>query len=193
MLIDVESMHFIMVNGIGDPNNNDQFEEAIKLLYGLSYTIKMSYKKNKQPGDYYKYVVAPLEGLWWIDEGEFSFKERSNWKWTLMIRQPSFVHNELFNWAYGEFKKKHPEITLVPRLEEFHEGLCAQFMHIGPYSEEEESVKKLNQFILDEGLTDTLGKGGKHHEIYISDPRRVQPGKLKTVLRHPIERKYGMK
>jgi len=110
VLIDVPSMNFIMVDGNGDPNNNPGFQQAIKLLYGLSFTIKMSKMKGNQPEGYFEYVVPPLEGLWWIDGGKFSFEMRDNWRWTLMIRQPEFVDEEVFKWACAELIRKKPEL-----------------------------------------------------------------------------------
>ncbi|MDS1031010.1 GyrI-like domain-containing protein, partial [Bacillota bacterium LX-D] len=148
VLIEIPSMNFIMVDGCGDPNNNPGFKQAVELLYGLSFTIKMSKMKGNQPEGYFEYVVPPLEGLWWIDEGEFSFEKRDNWKWTLMIRQPEFVNEEVFKWACERLIKKKPELTTEnARFEAFDEGLCVQIMHIGPYSTEPETMKKIDAFI----------------------------------------------
>jgi hypothetical protein len=188
MLIEVPKMNYIMVDGSGDPNDNPSFQQAIELLYGLSYTIKMSKKKGNQPEGYFEYVVPPLEGLWGIDEGVFSLETRDNWKWTLMIRQPEFVNEDVFAMAQSELKKKRAELPIEnTRFEAFHEGLCVQIMHIGPYSTEPESMKKIDAFISQQGLRDKISSG-KHHEIYISDPRRCKPENMKTVLRHPVER-----
>lgn len=190
VLIDIPNMNFIMVDGCGDPNNSPAFQQATELLYGLSFTIKMSKMKGNRPDGYFKYVVPPLEGLWWLDGGGFSFEKRDNWKWTLMIRQPEFVDDDVFKWAaYGELARKKPGLPLEKaRFEAFPEGLCVQMMHIGPYSTEPETMNKINAFIRREGLTDTLGNEGKHHEIYLSDPRKSRPENMKTVLRHPVMR-----
>ena len=189
LLIMIPSMNFIMCDGTGDPNDNSDFQQAINLLYGLSFTIKMSKMKGNQPEGYFEYVVPPLEGLWWIDEGGFSFDVRDNWKWTLMIRQPEFVNKEVFKWACSELIKKKGEIPIEKvRFETFDEGSCVQIMHIGPYSTEPETMKKIEAFILKEGLRNKVGKGGKHHEIYISDPRKCEPESMKTVLRQPVEK-----
>ncbi len=186
-MIEVPPIKFIMTDGSGDPNSGS-FQEAVELLYGLSFTIKMSKKKGSQPEGYFEYVVPPLEGLWWIDGGVFSFDKRDNWKYTVMIRQPEFVNDDAFSLACCELKKKKPSlITENARLETFHEGLCVQIMHTGPYSTEPLSMAKIEDFILREGLKDTLKAGGKHHEIYISDPRKSKPETMKTVLRHPVE------
>lgn len=186
-LIKIPSMNFIMVDGSGDPNNNPVFEEAVELLYGLSYTIKMSNKKGNQPEGYFEYVVPPLEGLWGIDGNEFSLEKRDNWKWTLMIRQPEFVTEEFFKWACSEIAKKKKELNIEKaRFEAFEEGLCVQMMHIGPYSTEPETVKSMDEFIKQEGLKDGVVITGRHHEIYLSDPRKAKPETMKTVLRHPV-------
>lgn len=182
-------INFLMVDGSGDPNHNLQFQQTIELLYGLSYTIKMSKKQEKQPEGYFEYVVPPLEGLWWIDEGSFSLEKRDNWKWTLMIRQPEFVDEELVQWAIKELKRKKPGLaTDKARFETFEEGWCVQIMHIGLYATEAETMQKVAAFLRERGLEDRLSSGGKHHEIYLSDPRKAKPETMKTVLRHPVAR-----
>lgn len=189
MLIEVPSMNFIMTDGSGDPNDNPSFQRAIELLYGLSFTIKMSKMKGNQPEGYFEYVVPPLEGLWGIDHGLFSLEQRENWKWTVMIRQPEFVDEAVFKWACNELKKKKPELPVESaRFEAFEEGLSVQIMHIGPYSTEPETMKKIEAFLEANGLKDRLAAGGKHHEIYLSDPRKGKPETRKTVLRHPVVR-----
>lgn len=188
VLIDVLSMNFIMVDGEGDPNNNESFEEGVELLYGLSYTIKMSIKKGLQPEGYFEYVVPPLEGLWWIDGGAFSFHDRLNWKWTIMIRQPEFVTPEVFSFACSSLKAKKPETRIErARFEAFKEGLCVQMMHIGPFATEPATVEAMKIFMGENGLIDMIESDRKHHEIYLSDPRKGDPEKMKTVLRHPVE------
>lgn len=189
VLITVPPMHFIMMDGTGDPNGNQGFQQAVELLYGLSFTIKMSKMKNKQPEGYFDYVVPPLEGLWWNEGGGFSLEKRDTWRWTLMIRQPGFVTRGVFAWAIQELAAKKPDLPVEKaRFEEFDEGLCVQIMHLGPYSTEPETMVKIEDFIRSHGLKDRLGSGGKHHEIYLADPRRSKPEKLKTVLRHPVEK-----
>ncbi len=186
MLIDVPTIYFIMVDGAADPNN-PEFQHAVEFLYGLSFTIKMSKMKGRQPEGYFEYVVPPLEGLWWIDDGNFSFDQRENWKWTLMIRQPEFVTLEVYEWACNELKYKKPGLSVArSRFEAFAEGLCVQAMHIGPYATEPETMEKINAFIKLNSLKDLVGNGGKHHEIYLSDPRKSKPDNMKTVLRHPV-------
>lgn len=185
--IDVPIMNFIMVDGKGDPNNSTDFQQAVELLYGLSYTIKMSKKKGKEPAGYFEYVVPPLEGLWWVNDEFFSLEHRDNWLWTIMIRQPDFVTNDFFAWAKAEFKKKKTDLTVEKaRFETYTEGLCVQSLHLGPFATEPNTMKKIEAFIQDEGLVDLVAKGGKHHEIYLSDPRKAKPENMKTVLRHPV-------
>lgn len=187
MIIKVPIMTFIMINGTKDPNNNKDFQNALEMLYGISFTIKMSKKKGNQPKGYFEYVVPPLEGLWWIEEGNFSFFERENWKWTLMIRQPDFVDETVFKWACQELKAKKSNLNIEKiRLEQFEEGLSAQIMHKGPYNNEPQTIKELSEFIKKENLLDKVEIGGKHHEIYLSDPRKSKPENLKTVIRHPV-------
>ena len=189
VLVYIPSMHFIMVDGSGDPNGSRDFQQAVQLLYGLSYTIKMSKMKNNRPEGYFEYVVPPLEGLWWIDNGAFSFENRENWSWTLMIRQPEFVDAGVFHRACEELRKKNPEpASDNARFGAFREGLCVQVMHVGLYATEPESMHEMILLMKEEGLRDRVGTGGKHHEIYLSDPRKSKPENMKTVLRHPVER-----
>ncbi|HHV93484.1 MAG TPA: transcriptional regulator [Firmicutes bacterium] len=190
VLVEVPEMKFIMVDGNGDPNDNPAFQEAIEMLYAAAYAVKMSKKEGKQPERYFDFVVPPLEGLWWSD-GPFSLTMRDNWKWTLMIRQPDFVDLDFFQWAVEKVKAKKPHLPMEKvRLESFTEGLCVQILHVGPYSAEPETMAKMAEFMEREGLVDLVPTGGKHHEIYLSDPRKSAPETMKTVLRHPVARKY---
>ncbi|NLX91470.1 MAG: transcriptional regulator [Firmicutes bacterium] len=185
-LIDVPPMNFIMIDGAGDPEH-EEYRNSIEILYALAFTIKMSKTSGKQPQGYYEYVVPPLEGLWWVSDGAFSFEERDKWLWTSMIRQPEFVTPEVFAWACEECRRKKPGLDVSKaRLEIFTEGLCVQIMHTGPYAEEPRSIALMDGFIAENGLVDQTGSTRKHHEIYLSDPRRTAPEKLKTVLRHPV-------
>lgn len=187
-LVKVGAMNFLMVDGKGDPNTNPQFQTAVEALYGLSYTIRMMPKSGLTPPGYFEYVVPPLEGLWWVGEGEeFSFQNRDNWCWTLMIRQPDFVTNQLIHAAENivHQRKKQLKIEAV-RFETFTEGLCVQILHLGPYSTEPKTQALLDAFMVKSGLRPTFAQGGKHHEIYLSDPRRTAQEKLKTILRQPV-------
>ncbi len=193
MLIDVPPMNFIMMDGAGDPNH-EEYQQAVGALYALTFTIKMSKMSGNQPPGDYEYVVPPLEGLWWISGGAFSLNERNNWLWTSMIRQPEFINPAVFAWALKECRRKKPELDLSKaRFGTFAEGLCVQIMHIGPYSDEPRSIAMLKTFIELNGLVDQTGSERKHHEIYLSDPRKTAPEKLKTVLRLPVARPITMK
>lgn len=181
-VVEVPAMNFLMVDGQGDPNTSKSFVEAIEALYPLSYTLKFMAKKGALGIDY---GVMPLEGLWWADDmSSFSAGNKEDWQWTLMIMQPDFITEEMVTEAVQEVKKKKgpPALSLV-RFEAFTEGKAAQTLHIGPYSEEGPTIKKLHGFIEKSGCQ----RGGKHHEIYLSDMRRTASEKLKTIIRQPLE------
>jgi len=182
VLVDVPELSCLMVDGAGDPNGSAQFEEGMGALYGVAYTLKFALKKRPQgPIDF---AVMPPEGLWWC-EGmrEFSVEDRRGWLWTLMIVLPDCVTREDSESAAEALRstKSPPGLDRL-RLERLHEGLCAQVMHLGPYADEGPTVEKLHAFIAEQGRT----LRGKHHEIYLSDPRRAAPEKMKTVLRQPV-------
>jgi hypothetical protein len=198
MIVDVPKMKFIMIDGKGNPNDEaGEYVKAIELLYGLSYTIKMSKKSGKAPADFFEYVVPPLEGLWWTEvDRPFDTSQKDKLIWTAMIRQPEFVTEEVFQWAVDELKKKKPQLdTSKARLEEFTEGLCVQMMHFGPYDTEAVTVKAIDDFAASNGYVNAIsevrldGTIHRHHEIYLNDPRKVAPEKMKTVVRHPIRKK----
>jgi len=193
-VIDVPEMTFIMIDGVGDPNTSEAYHTAIEILYGLSYTIKMSKKSGTAPDGYFEYVVPPLEGLWSIDDGGVfqgagaAIKDKNKLVWTSMIRQPEFVTPEVFEAAKVSLAKKKPELdTGRARLALFKEGLCAQIMHIGPYDDEPVMIAVLSKYINENGYTEDIAGERRHHEIYLGDPRKTAPEKLRTVLRHPIK------
>lgn len=197
VLIEVPKMRFIMVEGKGNPNEEQgEYQKAAELLYALSYTIKMSRKGDYVPDGYFEYVVAPLEGLWWLsDDAEnfLDFSQKDKYCWISMIRQPEFVTEEVFAWACGQVQKKKAHLESgKARLQDFQEGLCVQIMHIGPYDTEPETIAKVDRYIEDNGFVNDIGgvlEDGmvrRHHEIYLSDPRKTAPEKLRTVLRHPV-------
>ena len=181
-IVDVPAMNFLMIDGQGDPNTAQAYKDSIEALYAISYTLKFMIKKAKSGTDY---VVMPLEGLWWADDmSDFTqLQSKDSWKWTSMIMQPEFVTRDLFHKAVDEVKKKK-DLAALPkmRFESYHEGLSAQIMYRGPYSAEGPTIVKLHQFIHDSGCQ----LRGKHHEIYMSDPRRTAAEKLKTVIRQPM-------
>jgi hypothetical protein len=194
-VVDVPAMTFLMVNGSGNPNDEGgEYQQAVELLYGLSYTIKMSNKNGCAPQGYFEYVVPPLEGLWWLEqEDDMDFTQKNKFCWTSMLRQPEFVTPEVFEWACTELKRKKPQIDLSKaHLETFAEGSCVQILHVGPYDEEPKSIQQIEAFIKENALRNAIstaypnGRIRRHHEIYLSDPRKTAPEKLKTVLRHPI-------
>ena len=181
VLIDVPEMNFLMIDGVGDPNTSQEYKDAIEALYAVSYALKFMVKKIKA----IDYVVAPREGLWWTDEpSQFSMRNKDMWKWTSMIMQPEYITNALFDKAYAEIERKKNLSALSKiRFESWREGLSVQIMHVGPYSAEGPTIKKLHNFIKENGYE----LRGKQHEIYLSDPRKSAPEKLKTVIRQPVK------
>jgi hypothetical protein len=180
-LIDIPNFSFLMVDGHGDPNVSVEYGQAVDALYSLSYTLKFAVKRGPQQLDY---RVMPLEGLWWMpDMSQFSIERKADWDWTMMIRQPDEVDEDLFKRSLAEAtrKKELPAAGLM-RLESFSEGLAAQVLHIGPYAAEGPTIERLHAFIVEQGYE----RVAKHHEIYLGDPRRSAPEKLKTVLRQPV-------
>ncbi len=182
-IVEVPEFNFLMCDGHGDPNNSKLFQDSVEALFSLSYTIKFMVKKGEQQIDY---GVLPLEGLWWAEDmSSFNMEDRSNWKWTLMIRQPEFVTNEILAKGKEQLIKKKDLVALQNvRFEPYKDGLSAQILHIGPYSEEPPTIIKLHEFIKENGFQLT----GKHREIYLSDMRRTAPEKLKTIIRQPIKK-----
>ncbi|MBR0599105.1 GyrI-like domain-containing protein [Sinanaerobacter chloroacetimidivorans] len=192
----VPEIKFIMVDGKGNPNlDGGEYERAVELLYALSYTIKMSPKSGREPQGFFDYVVPPLEGLWWLEDPEdFDFTRKDRFCWTSMIRQPEFVSDEVFQWAMDQVAGKKPHLdTAKARLQDYKEGLCIQMLHIGPYDEEPKSIAQMDTFMREQGyrsaICDILPDGTvkRHHEIYLGDPRKTAPAKLKTILRHPVK------
>ena len=144
--------------------------------------------KGKDASGYCEYTVFPLEGLWWTNDGAFDFNKRNNWVWTSMIRQPDFVTLDVFEWALELAQKKKKDLDFSgARFESFTEGLCVQSLHIGPYADEPATIEKMQVYMKENRLLDKTGDERKHHEIYLSDPNRVSPEKINTVLRHPVE------
>jgi hypothetical protein len=184
VLVDVQPLTFLMVDGSGDPNVSTAYREAIEALYAVSYSMKFALKRAPGGVDY---VVMPLEGLWWADDmNEFVNARKAAWKWTAMIAQPDAVTPELFAQAVAEVarKKDLPALSRL-RLETFAEGLAAQVLYIGPFQDEEPTIANLHAFIRERGY-EFDGRRQKHHEIYLSDPRKTAPERLKTVIRQPV-------
>jgi len=184
VIVDVPRMQFLMVDGHGDPNVAKEYQDAVEALYAVAYKIKFASKKQLGRD----YVVPPLEGLWWAEDMEAftTARDKSKWDWTMMIRTPDWITPDLFAEALEQVRGgKNPTSLDKVRLERYHEGLSVQILHIGSYDDEGPTLIKLhNEFIPQNGYAEN----GKHHEIYLSDPRRVAPEKLKTVLRQPIRK-----
>lgn len=191
-IIEIPEMIFIAIDGKGDPNTSDEYKEALEILYGLSFTIKMSKMSGTQPEGYFEYVVPPLEGLWYVDDAKFdgtNITDKNRFCWISMIRQPEFVTEKVFENAKNALAKKKRELDLSKAwLMKMTEGLCVQIMHKGTYDSEPESIAKIREFAEKSGYTEDISDTRFHHEIYLSDPRRCAPENLKTVIRHPIRR-----
>ncbi len=176
-VVDVPPMIFLMLDGIGDPNTAQAYNDAVEALYSVAYTIKFLLKKEAA----FDYAVMPLEGLWWAEEGRNA--NREDWHWTMMIVQPDIVTDEWFGKGMEQAQqKKHLAALEKIRLESLHEGTTVQMMHIGPFATEEQTLEKMERFLTEQHYI----FHGKHHEIYLSDPRKTAPEKLRTVLRHPV-------
>lgn len=181
-VVQVPSMSFIMIDGRGDPNTSQEYIDAIQTLYPVAYTIKFTCK-NKYGKDF---GVMPLEGLWWTENiADFSAEDKSNWLWTAMIMQPDVVTEDIYDQAVQQVREKKPTKFLDKlRFASYDEGRAAQVMYVGPYSDEGPTIQELHKFIKAQG--GTLDDSNKHHhEIYLGDPRRTDPSKLKTIIRQP--------
>ena len=189
-IVTVPKMNYIAVRGKGNPNEEDgEYKKSIELLYGIAYTIKMSKKGDHKIEGYFDYVVPPLEGFWWqenVDGIDYGHKE--NFQWISVIRLPDFVTKADFDWAIEEAtRKKKMDFSKVEFLT-LEEGLCVQCMHSGSYDDEPATVAAMDKFIADNGYENDISDTRRHHEIYLSDARKVAPEKLKTVIRHPIKK-----
>jgi hypothetical protein len=182
VIVDVPDLQFLMVDGHGDPNVAQEYQDALEALYALAYKLKFISKQQMGKD----YVVPPLEGLWWAEDMETftSARDKSQWDWTMMIMTPEWISSEIFIETLELVRKgKNPRALDKVRLESYHEGLSVQILHVGSYDEEGPTLMKLHQeFLPENGFIEN----GKHHEIYLGDPRRVAPEKLKTVLRQPV-------
>ena len=190
-IVAVPPMNYIEVRGHGDPNVEDgEYKQAIGLLYAVAYTIKMSKKGSRQIEGFFDYVVPPLEGFWWQDGVEgVDYSRKENFNWISLIRLPDFVTKSDFDWAVSEAeKKKKLDLSRVGFLT-YDEGLCVQCMHIGSYDDEPATVRLMHEFMEREGYALDISEKRFHHDIYLSDARKVAPEKLKTVVRHPIAAK----
>lgn len=190
-IVKVPEMNYIAVRGQGDPNEEGGvYQKAIGVLYAIAYTIKMSYKGAHKIKGFYEYVVPPLEGFWWQDgvESGADYTDKSTFHWISVIRLPEFVTEEEFQWAVSEASKKKKLDCSAAEFLTVEEGLCVQMMHIGPFDAEPESVAIMDKYLEEIGYENDFSKERLHHEIYLSDARKVAPEKWKTVIRHPIRR-----
>jgi hypothetical protein len=188
----VPRFQFIMIDGAIEkgmaPGNSPLFQENTEAMYSAAYTLKFMLKKrSKDPVDY---PVMALEGLWTVRDGNFDINVKDNWDYTLMILVPDLITPTLFEEALTEVRRKKGDQPAFDRLrlDTFEEGLCVQVMHIGPYATEPATLERMQAHMDEFGLADLIGEGGMHHEIYLGDPRRAAPEKLKTVLRHPVRK-----
>ena len=181
VLLDIPELSFLMIDGTGDPNTSTEYREAIGALYSLAYGLKFAIKKGKDEIDF---SVMPLEGLWWSEDPEdFTMGRKDKWQWTAMIMQPRHMTDGLYQDVLSQIQKKKPSNALSKvRLAAFKEGLSAQIMYLGPYSGEGPTILKLREFIMEKGHS----LAGKHHEIYLGNPERSAPEKLKTIIRQPV-------
>lgn len=188
-IVTIPKMNYIAVRGQGNPNEEGgEYKQAIGLLYGIAFTIKMSYKGSHKIDGYYSYVVPPLEGLWWQDGVEgIDYSHKEDFQWISMIRLPDFVKKEDFDWAVAEAtQKKQTDFSKVEFFT-YEEGLCVQCMHIGSYDNEPATIEAMEQMARENGYEIDISGKRFHHEIYLSDPRRTAEEKLKTVVRHPVK------
>lgn len=179
-IVAVPEFDYLMIDGHGDPNTAVEFAEAVEVLYAVAYAAKFAVKLGPSAIDY---PVMPLEGLWWPGDGATFTADRSAWLWTLMIMQPDPVTAEVVEQACAKAaKKRRPGAVARVRLERFGDGLAAQVLHVGPYATEEATIRRLHAFLASQGYR----LAGKHHEIYLGDPRRSAPEKLRTIVRQPV-------
>ena len=190
-IVDVPPMNYVAVRGSGDPNEEGgAYQQAVGILYAVAYTLKMSYKSSYQIQGCFQYVVPPLEGFWW-QEGKsgVDYADKAGFQWIAMIRLPDFVTQKDFAWAMAEAERKKKMDCSKAEFLTVEEGLCVQLMHLGPYDSEPESVALMDEYLAEQGYENDLSETRRHHEIYLSDPRRAAPEKWKTVIRHPIKKR----
>ena len=188
-IVDVPPMNYIAVRGKGNPNEADgEYKQAVGLLYAIAYTIKMSYKGEHKIDGYFEYVVPPLEGFWWQDGIEgVDYSDKSSFNWISVIRLPDFVTADDFEWAKAEAERKKKLDCKKAEFLTVHEGLCVQIMHTGSFDDEPETVAVMDSYVKENGYEHDFSDERLHHEIYLSDPRKANPEKMKTIIRHPIK------
>ena len=187
-VVEVPEIKYIAVRGAGDPNDeNGEYSKAMELLYGVAYTIKMSYKGEYKIDGFFEYVVPPLEGFWWQSGvSGVDYSKKDGFCWISVIRLPDFVTKTDFDWAVDQAMRKKKQDFSKVEFFTYDEGLCVQCMHVGSYDNEPETIGKMNDFARAQGYVIDISDTRFHHEIYLSDPRKTEAAKLKTVIRHPI-------
>ena len=193
-IVTVPKMNYIAVKGCGDPNKEDgEYKNSISILYALAFTIKMSKLTDYRIEGYFDYVVPPLEGFWW-QQGvtQIDYSRKDAFQWISVIRLPDFVSEKDFNWAKQQVKTKKGIYCSNAQFLTIEEGLCVQIMHIGSYDDEPDTITLMDKFIKENGYINDFSNTRMHHEIYLSDARRVAPEKLKTIIRHPIRKKDNL-
>ena len=188
-IVTVPKMNYIAVRGMGDPNEEGgAYQSAIGVLYAVAYTLKMSYKSDYQIKGFFEYVVPPLEGFWWQDDVKgVDYSDKSTFRWISMIRLPDFVTEEDFAWAVKTAEKKKKMDCSSAEFLTVEEGICVQIMHQGAFDDEPATVALMDQYLKEQGYENDITDARMHHEIYLSDARKTEPAKMKTVIRHPIK------
>lgn len=187
MIVTLPEINYITVRGKGNPNEEEgEYKQALELLYGVAYALKMSYKSDYKIDGFFQYVVPPLEGLWWTECGTMDYNDKSNLYFISMIRLPDFVTNKDLEWAIREMTKKKKKDFSKVELFRYEEGLCVQCMHVRSYDEEDRTIEKMREYAQENGYKTATDNIRRHHEIYMSDPRKVSAERLKTILRLPI-------
>lgn len=190
-IVTIPKMNFIGISGQGNPNEeNGAYQKAVQELYTLSYTLKMSYKTNYQIPGFFEYVVPPLEGFWWqLGIDGYDWMRKDLFQWLSVIRVPDFITEKDFEWAKNQAIAKKKLTKVQAKLMTIDEGEVVQMMHIGPYDTEIQTVEKMTSYLVEVGYEEDFSSQRHHHEIYLSDPRRCAPEKMKTILRHPVRPK----
>lgn len=189
-IVEIPEMHFVAVRGHGDPNQEGgAYQQAVGLLYGIAFTIKMSKKTDHRIDGYFEYVVPPLEGFWWMDDLQgIDYRRKSDFQWISVIRLPDFVTRADFDWAKEEATRKKKQDFSAAEFFSYTEGACVQCMHLGTFDSEPETVARMTDFAKNAGYAIDITSTRYHHEIYLNDARRCKPEACKTVIRHPVKR-----
>ena len=189
-IVNIPSINYLAVRGSGDPNDETgDYKKALESLYAVAYTLRMSYKTDYKINGFYEYIVPPLEGFWWQDGTDgVNYADKTSFNWISVIRLPDFISGKDIEWAVRTATKKKKTDCSQVKFLTVNEGLCVQIMHIGPYDNEPVTVKLMDDYLAQNGYESDLNSERMHHEIYLSDPRKCLPEKMKTVIRHPVKR-----